>query len=97
MTMDADRNFEALIFFQKAMAVALLTLDEMAPEHRTSANFLLALDEYLSEIPKAPYIPGYPDMDGAEMFERVQRFRRNLDIAIDQARVAQRRVDYLGD
>ena len=88
---DADRNFEALIHFHKAVAVAILGLDELPPEHRTSEGFLQVLDELLSEIPKAPYVPGFPDMDPPELYERVQAFRRNLDVALDQARRAKGR------
>ena len=90
---DADRNVEALILFHKAIAVAILTLDDSPPEHRTAGHFLHALDEYLGEIPSAPYIPNYPDMDGSEMFERVQVFRKNLDVALNQARRARGRFE----
>ena len=90
---DGDRNFEALIYFHEAIAVAILRLDELTPEHRTSGNFLNDLDEFLSEIPKAPYIPKFPDMNGSEMFERVQVFRSNLGIALDQARRAKGRFE----
>ena len=94
---DADRNFEALIVFHKAIAVAILALDEWTPEQCTSGNFLNALDEFLSDIPKAPYIPNFPDMDGSEMFKRVRVFRSNLDVALDQARRAKSRYEDLGD
>ena len=91
-----DRNYEALIKFHEALGVALLQLDRMPPANRTSGNFLKVLDELLSDIPNAPYIPKFPDMDGSEMFERVQVFRGDLDIALDRARRVEGRIEYLG-
>ena len=90
---DGQRNMEATIYFHKAIAVALLTLDEFEPEDRTSSNFMLAVDELLAEIPKAPYVPGFPDMEPSDMFQRVKVFRANLETALNQARRARSRLE----
>ena len=90
---EGDRNYEALILFHKAIAATILDLDILAPEHRTPASFLIALDLHLSDIPDMPYIPGFPDMDGPEMYARVKVFRDNLDVALNQARRAMKRLE----
>ena len=92
---DIARNTEALILFHMAIANTILGLDLLVPEHRTPASFLIALDSQLSDIPNMPYIPGFPDMDGPEMYERVKVFRGNLDVALNQARQANKRFEDL--
>ena len=81
MRSEPDDN-EALVAFLKALATTLVWMDDWDPNLRNSANFIRVLDDGLKEL------QDLPEIDGPALYERVQVLRRNLDVALDKARLA---------
>ena len=88
--MRADEvDHQAYIAYQKALAGALLALEEGAPEERTATNFLFWIDTFLSDLPGAP-------VDNAQaIFERARAIRNDLDTALRGAKRAKSRFEPL--
>ena len=73
---------KALAGFIQALAVTVVSLDDLPQAQRTAGNFIRCLDGYLGELKRLAA------GDGPGVVQDVQILRDNLDKAIGQARLA---------
>ena len=70
--------------FVKAIACTFVGLDDLPPEHRTTAGFVGVLDELLADLPN---VPGGPAMQ-----DQVKVLREMLERAMNKARLNRKQL-----
>ena len=78
---EGSRDNEGLVAFLQALALTILGIDDFPPRQRTADGFMRVLDGLLGEI------PSMTEREGAgQIHESTQLLRRNLEVALQQAR-----------
>lgn len=83
MTTGHTGDNEALVTFLQALALTIVGIDDLPDGKISGSDFLQVLDGYSGELGKVAASEGASDIP-----ERVKVLRKNLDIALGQARGA---------